>query len=157
MANRTTSRSNAPAGRPRRRQRRRTASHEPRKTSLPTSRAAYAETRRWLLEQHGAVCAYCERRCDPDVITLDHVTPRRGQDAYDRRDNLVLACPPCNAQKADRPILAFLLARRERAASLLRYGQHLTPMLRHLAREVAGAEAAARAARLADPDYPYRD
>ena len=156
MPNRSTSRSHAPAGRPRR-QRRRTASPEPRKTSLPTSRAAYLETRRWLLEQHGAVCAYCERRVDPNTITLDHVTPRRGQDAYDRRDNLVLACPGCNAQKADRPILAFLLARRERAASLLRYGQHLTPMLRDLAREIAGAEAAARAARLADPDYPYKD
>ena len=103
------------------------------------------------------MCAYCERRVDPNTITLDHVTPRRGQDAYDPRDNLVPACPPSNAQKADRPILAFLLARRERAATLLRYGQHLTPMLRDLASEVAGAEAAARAARLADPDYPYRD
>ena len=103
------------------------------------------------------MCAYCERRVDPNIITLDHVTPRRGQDAYDRRDNLVLACPPCNAQKADRPILAFLLARRERAASLLRYGQHLTPMLRDLARDVAGPDAAARAARLVDPDYPYKD
>jgi 5-methylcytosine-specific restriction endonuclease McrA len=156
MPNRSTSRSHAPAGRPRRR-RRNAAGPGPRHTSLPTSRAAYAETRRWLLERHGAVCAYCERRVDAGVITLDHVTPRRGKDAYDRRDNLVLACPGCNAQKADRPVLAFLLARRERAASLLRYGQHLTPMLRDLAREVAGAEAAARAARLADPDYPYRD
>ena len=129
----------------------------PRHTSLPTSRTAYAETRRWLLERHGSVCAYCERRVDAEAITLDHVTPRRGQKAYDRRDNLVLACPDCNAQKADRPILAFLLAQRSRAASLLRYGQHLTPGLRSLAREIAGPEAAARAARLADPDYPYRD
>lgn len=157
MANRSTSRSHAPAGRPRRRQRRRTAAPQPRHTSLPTTRAAYAETRRWLLERHGAVCAYCERQVDPASITLDHVTPRRGKDAYDRRDNLVLACPGCNGQKADRPILAFLLARRERAASLLRYGQHLTPMLRELAREIAGEQAAARAERLADPDYPYKD
>ena len=155
MRNQSTSRSHVPAGRSRRQ--RRTADIASRKTSLPTSRAAYAETRRWLLQQHGAVCAYCERRVDARTITLDHVTPRRGQNAYDRRDNLVLACPGCNAQKADRPILAFLLARRERAASLLRYGQHLTPMLRDLAREIAGAEAAARAVRLADPDYPYRD
>ena len=62
-------------------------------------------------------------------MTLDHVTPRRGQTAYDRRDNLVLCCPACNAQKADQPFLAFLLARRARAASLLRYGEHLSPML----------------------------
>lgn len=126
-------------------------------TSLPTSRTAYLETRQWLLDRHGSVCAYCERRVDAAVITLDHVTPRRGRTAYDRRDNLVLACPACNAVKADKPILAFLLARRERAASLLRYGGHLTPGLRDLASEIAGPEASARAARLADPDYPYRD
>ena len=156
MPNRSTPRSHVPAHPPRRR-RRRTAGSTPRHTSLPTSRAAYAETRQWLLDRHGSVCAYCERRIDVREITLDHVTPRRGQSAYDRRDNLVLACPGCNAQKADQPILAFLLARRARAASLLRYGEHLTPMLLGLAREIAGPEAAARAARLADPDYPYRD
>ena len=94
---------------------------------------------------------------DPDVITLDHVTPRKGKTAYDRRDNLVLACPECNAVKADQPFLGFLLARRSRAASLLRYGEHLSHMLLDLAREIAGPEATARAARLADPDYPYRD
>jgi hypothetical protein len=103
------------------------------------------------------VCAYCESRIHPDYITLDHVTPRRGRTAYDRRDNLVLCCPGCNAQKADKPILAFLLDRRARAASLLRSGSHLSTMLRELAREIAGAEAAARAERLADPDYPYKD
>ena len=91
------------------------------------------------------------------MITLDHVTPRRGQTAYDRRDNLVLACQRCNGNKADTPILAFLLGRPQRAETLLRYGQHLSPMLLDLARQVAGEEAAARAERLADPDYPYAD
>jgi hypothetical protein len=90
-------------------------------------------------------------------MTLDHVTPRRGLTAYDRRDNLVLACKRCNGNKADKPILAFLLAERRRAASLLRYGTHLSPMLVDLARTVAGPEEAARAERLADPDYPYSD
>jgi hypothetical protein len=90
-------------------------------------------------------------------MTLDHVTPRRGQTAYDRRDNLVLACRPCNAKKADQSLLAFLIARRERAFNLLRYGDHLSPMLRHLVADIAGPEAVARAERLADPDYPYRD
>ena len=162
------SQSHADAPRPARRRRRRPSKGAKRATprapdvitrhtSLPTSRAAYLETRRWLIDRHGPVCAYCERRVGSNTITLDHVSPRRGRDAYDRRDNLVLACPACNAAKADQPILAFLLARRERAASLLRYGQHLTPLLRKLAREIAGAEAAERAARLADPDYPYRD
>jgi len=82
------------------------------------------------------------------------VTPRRGQRAYDRRDNLVLACPDCNARKADRPILAFLIERRTRAVGLLRYGAHLSPMLLDLARQIAGPEVVAR---LEDPDYPYLD
>lgn len=115
------------------------------------------DTRQWLLDQHGPVCAYCERRVSSTAITMDHVTPRKGKTAYDRRDNLVLACPECNALKADQPFLSFLLGRRARAASLLRYGGHLSPMLLDLAREIAGPEAAARAARLSDPDYPYLD
>src|SRR5512144_2375758 len=83
-------------------------------TSVPTGRAAYTETREWLLERHGPVCAYCERAVPVRTITLDHVTPRRGQTAYDRRDNLVLCCKACNAAKRDKPILAFLLGNRAR-------------------------------------------
>jgi len=90
-------------------------------------------------------------------MTLDHVTPRRGLTAYDRRDNLVLACPACNALKADKPFLAFLLSRPARAGSLLRYGAHLSEMLLDLARQIAGPEGVARAERLSDPEYPYRD
>ncbi|HWE40932.1 MAG TPA: HNH endonuclease signature motif containing protein [Gemmatimonadaceae bacterium] len=127
-------------------------------TSLPTSRNAYTETRDWLLAQHGPICAYCERKVSPRAITLDHVTPRRGQTAYDRRDNLVLSCSACNAAKADKPFLAFLLGNRERAENLLHYGTHLSPMLIDLARQIAGPDAIARAERdRLDPDYPYRD
>ncbi|MEP6691413.1 MAG: HNH endonuclease signature motif containing protein [Gemmatimonadaceae bacterium] len=146
----------SPSRRPRR-PRGRGARTEPQHTSLPTSRTAYVATREWLLDKFGPVCAYCERRITSAAITLDHVTPRRGQNAYDRRDNLVLACPECNAKKADQHILAFLLARPTRAASLLRYGGHLSGMLLDLARQIAGPEAVARAARLADPEYPYAD
>lgn len=112
-------------------------------TSSSTSRTAYAETKRWLLQQHGPMCAYCGRRVAASTITLDHVAPRRGQSAYDRRDNLVLACEDCNGAKADMPILAFLLRKRERAAVLLRYGAHLSPMLVDLVRGLvpAGDEA----------------
>lgn len=115
------------------------------------------ETRRWLLALHGPVCAYCKRRVDPNVITLDHATPRRGKTAYDRRDNLLLCCPDCNARKKDQSFLAFLLGRRDRAANVVRYGQHLSPMLLHMARDIAGPEETARAERLADPEYPYAD
>ena len=105
------------------------------------------ETRLWLLKQHGPVCAYCARRFSEGAMTLDHVTPRRGQTAYDRRDNLVLACPGCNAAKRDLSPVAYLLASRARAANLVRYGAHLSPMLVELARSLAPAEALEEIAR----------
>jgi 5-methylcytosine-specific restriction endonuclease McrA len=70
---------------------------------------SYQAHRDWLLAQHGPVCAYCGRTIGLDEVTLDHVRPRKGQTAYDRPDNLVIACPACNAAKADMPFLAFLL------------------------------------------------
>jgi hypothetical protein len=72
-------------------------------------------------------------------MTLDHVAPRRGQTAYDRRDNLVLACRGCNEAKRDLSPLAYLLAVRTRAANLLRYGAHLSPGLLDLARSLKPA------------------
>ena len=112
----------------------------------------------WLLAQHGPVCAYCGVRFTASVMTLDHVAPRKGQTAFDRRDNLVLACPGCNTAKRDQAPMAFLLGARVRAHNLLRYGAHLSPMLIDLARQIAGADAIARVERdLADPDYPYSD
>ena len=138
-------------------------------TSQPTSRNAYLDTKAWLLEEHGPVCAYCDRKFTAKVMTLDHVAPRRGQTAYDRRDNLVLACPGCNAAKRDQAPLAFLLAVRSRAASLLRYGSHLSPMLLELAKSLApaangnGAAENGRAVRESlamledEGESPYRD
>jgi 5-methylcytosine-specific restriction endonuclease McrA len=132
---------------------------ESRRTSQPTHREAYAETRRWLLAEHGPVCAYCERTFKASVMTLDHVAPRRGQSAYDRRDNLVLACPECNAAKRDMAPIAFLLARRSRAVSLLRYGGHLSPMLIDLARSLVPAASLTTLAPSIedDEDSPYAD
>jgi hypothetical protein len=109
------------------------------------------------------VCAYCERKFTPSVMTLDHVAPRRGQSAYDRRDNLVLACPECNAAKRDMAPIAFLLARRSRAASLLRYGRHLSPMLIDLARSLVPPATLATLGAFEpvdepeDEDSPYAD
>lgn len=109
-------------------------------TSVPTGRAAYAETRAWLLKVHGPVCAYCGLKSPTRTLTLDHVTPRRGQSAYDRRDNLVLACKRCNAAKADKPFLAWVLGGSARAENLYRYGQHLSEGILELLRPMVGAE-----------------
>ena len=102
-------------------------------TSLPTTRNAAVATRAWLLKHYGPHCAYCGLKFESRVMTLDHVAPRRGQTAYHRRDNLVLACRPCNALKRDQTPLAFLLARRSRVAHLLKYGAHLSAGLLDLA------------------------
>jgi 5-methylcytosine-specific restriction endonuclease McrA len=132
-------------------------------TSTSTSRTAYAETKRWLIQQHGPVCAYCGRRVPAPTITLDHVAPRRGQSAYDRRDNLVLACGDCNGAKADMPILAFLLRKRERATMLRRFGAHLSPMLIDLVRALApDGDAIPRVKEtfddlITDDESPYHD
>lgn len=109
---------------------------QPTLTSVPTGRAAYTETRRWLLARHGSVCAYCERLVPERTITLDHVTPRRGLTAYDRRDNLVLSCKTCNSAKADKPILAFLLGNRARVVALYKYGQHLSHQLVEMVKDL---------------------
>ena len=133
------------------------------------------ETRAWLLRQHGPVCAYCGRKHTAVEMTLDHVAPRRGQTAYDRRDNLVLACKTCNAAKRDMAPLAFLLALRTRAANLLRYGAHLSAGLVDLAKSLLREEEIAHAhahhthshaqrkrdrvkwnERFSDDDSPYR-
>ncbi len=102
-------------------------------------------------------------------MTLDHVAPRRGQTAYDRRDNLVLACPGCNMVKRDLAPMAFLLGARTRAINLLRYGAHLSPMLLEMARALApdGVDLTidieadelgwALLADLDDGESPYRD
>lgn len=108
-------------------------------------------TREWLLAQHGPVCAYCGTRSSAAHMTLDHVAPRRGQTAYDRRDNLVLACQPCNGAKRDLAPLAFLLGNRSRARNLVRFGNHLSSGLLELARSLLPADYEP------DEDSPYRD
>jgi 5-methylcytosine-specific restriction endonuclease McrA len=93
--------------------------------------------RDWLLAEHGPVFAYCGTETNEEAITLDHVRPRRGQTAYDRADNLVLACRDCNAAKADTPLIAFLMQRRSRGVFLLHYGEHLSEPLRGLVRQAS--------------------
>ena len=128
----------SPARRGGGRKRRGAPKRPPQHSSQPTSRVAYADTREWLLKSHGPICAYCGVKYLPRSLTLDHVTPRKGQSAYDRRDNLVLACKRCNTAKADKPFLVFLLAQRTRAERLLRYGDHLSDGIKDILRHMVG-------------------
>lgn len=111
-----------------------------RATSLPTGRAAYQDTRVWLLKEHGPICAYCGQTFPAKVLTLDHVTPRKGRSAYDRRDNLVLACADCNGRKADMPFVAWILRDKVRARHLYLYGQHLSVGILDILRPMVGTE-----------------
>ena len=113
--------------------------------------------RRLVVNRDGDTCIWCGRRLtDLVAATVDHVVPRvKGGPSW--LENEVAACRRCNGLKADKPILAYLMAHRPRAASLLFYGRHLSPMLVDLARNMADPEDLARVERLADPDYPYRD
>ena len=114
------------------------------------------------------MCAYCGSKFAARTMTLDHVAPRRGQKAYDRRDNLVLACHGCNMAKRDLAPLAFLLGLRSRAANLLKYGAHLSHGLLDLARSLVPEDPSSSGARNIDhakwgaptepdEDSPYRD
>ena len=118
-------------------------------------------TREWLLDQHGPVCAYCGTKHQARTMTLDHVAPRRGQTAYDRRDNLVLACKDCNQKKRDLAPLAFLLGARSRAVNLLRFGAHLSAGLLDLARSLVPEnerpKERPRSPHYDEEDSPYRD
>ena len=93
--------------------------------------------RQWLLDEHGPVCAYCGNIMPVSAVTLDHVYPRRGQQAYDRPDNLVIACQACNAVKADTSFLSFITQKRSRGVFLLHYGDHLSEPVKELVRKAS--------------------
>jgi len=124
----------------RRPRRAKSASSSAHTTHRTLGRRSVDAHRQWLLDRHGSVCAYCGNVTPVNTITLDHVRPRRGQKAYDRPDNLVLACVTCNAAKADLPFMSFLLARRSRAVFLLHYGDHLSEPVKEMARKASERE-----------------
>ena len=62
------------------------------------------KVREELIEAHGAICAYCgEPAKEASDFHIDHVLPK-SKSGKTIRENLVLACPKCNARKN-----AFLL------------------------------------------------
>ena len=96
--------------------------------------------RQWLIDRYGPICAYCGTDIDVNRTTLDHVYPRKGQTAYDRPDNLVIACQACNSAKADTPFIAFVAQKRSRGVFLLHYGDHLSDWVKDMVRQASGRE-----------------
>ena len=89
------------------------------------------------LANHGALCAYRVTATPVGTITLAPVSPRKGPPAYDRPDNLVLACTACNAAKADTPFISFIAQKRSRGVFLLHYGEHLSEPVKDLVRKAS--------------------
>jgi 5-methylcytosine-specific restriction endonuclease McrA len=54
-----------------------------------------------VLARDGEACQYCGRQPGRAQLTLDHVVPR-AQGGLSTWENLVAACRPCNAHKANR-------------------------------------------------------
>lgn len=58
--------------------------------------------KRFLYQQQGGRCAYCNKPLSIRQATLDHVVPKcMGGPAT--RENQKVACKPCNCKKADKP------------------------------------------------------
>ncbi|MDO0912153.1 RNA-guided endonuclease IscB [Streptomyces sp. DT2A-34] len=69
------------------------------------------EVREYLLAKWRRSCAYCGATGVP--LNIDHIVPK-ARGGSDRVSNLVLACVPCNQDKAARPVEEFLARRPER-------------------------------------------
>ena len=70
-----------------------------------------------MLRQQCGICPYCGCKMAMsraawlagNYPTVDHVTPRAIEDQPPSKQVVVLCCRSCNAKKADRPLLPFLL------------------------------------------------
>jgi 5-methylcytosine-specific restriction endonuclease McrA len=83
-------------------------------------------TRRGVLLRDGFTCQYCGATPPAHLLTIDHVNPRSlgGRSTW---DNVVTACRPCNARKANKPLHAAHMALRSRPVQPSR-----AVLLRHL-------------------------
>lgn len=52
----------------------------------------------WKLKKAQGICYYCEKSCEQDELTMDHVVPlaRGGRST---KSNCVLSCKACNNKK----------------------------------------------------------
>ncbi|MEV6863152.1 RNA-guided endonuclease IscB [Streptosporangium subroseum] len=81
------------------------------------------ETREYLLEKWGRICAYCGASGVP--LNIDHIHPR-SRGGSDRISNLAVACIPCNQAKNATLIQEFLKSRPALLTKILK--QAKTPL-----------------------------
>lgn len=66
---------------------------------LPQQRLQFS--RKTIYRRDHCKCQYCDDKLSSDLLTIDHVQPR-SKGGLSTWENCVLACGPCNRQKADR-------------------------------------------------------
>jgi 5-methylcytosine-specific restriction endonuclease McrA len=59
-----------------------------------------------MILKHGPVCKYCNKRCDIDDLTVDHLWPK-ALGGKSKPENMVLSCKRCNVLKGGLPPLFF--------------------------------------------------
>jgi len=64
--------------------------------------------RKRLWEEAAGHCIYCGHAVSPQDMAVDHIIPlsKGGENHY---ENKVCSCPSCNAQKANREVMDFLI------------------------------------------------
>lgn len=73
--------------------------------------------RRQVISRDGCVCTYCGDQLEVSQVTVDHLIPetRGGEDSV---ENLVVACAPCNKDKANFTYEEYFLLLAQRIALL---------------------------------------
>ncbi len=114
-----------------------------------TTPGAKAQRRRRIFARDGHRCVYCGKVLPEELLSLDHVEPRRkGGDHSD--GNLVTACRPCNRAKGGRPAWEYLASEDEARRTFLSNARWIWPRHRRAVLEAAGKAAPAGA--LGAPD-----
>ena len=70
--------------------------------------SAHENQRKRLWEESAGHCIYCGHAVTPQSMAVDHIIPlsKGGENSF---ANKVCCCPACNAQKANKDLMDFLL------------------------------------------------
>jgi 5-methylcytosine-specific restriction endonuclease McrA len=77
---------------------------------LPEQRLQFS--RKTIYRRDNSKCQYCGDKLTSDLLTIDHVLPssKGGKSTW---ENCVLACGPCNRQKADRLLIDCIRGKKQ--------------------------------------------
>ena len=77
--------------------------------NLPINFTQYQQARRYLIDNIGEYCSYCERKVAAS-LAVEHIIPKILNPELELEwSNLLLACTNCNSTKGDKEVLLDLL------------------------------------------------